>query len=46
MGYINDRIRLSLRGDVKISGRPLSELRELRTVELPEGLEKIGRYWF
>ena len=35
-----------MRGDVKISGRPLSDFQMFRTVELPEGLERVGSWWF
>ena len=46
MRFIGNSITLCPRGDVRISGRSLSELRELQTVEFPDGLERVGSGWF
>ena len=46
VGYIDDHIKICLRGDVKISGKSLLDLQMLQTVELPDDLERIGSCWF
>ena len=46
VGYIDKYIRIYLKGELKISGRPVSDFQMLQVVELPEGLERIGSWWF
>ena len=44
--YIFSSTRVVLLREILVSGKSLSALRELKEVAIPEGVDKIGNYWF